>query len=240
MPIIKTLEKLLELPLFQGMSRNDLNDVISHAEFKFRKYTKNKIIAKDGEACTHIHLLMNGKVAAEGHADNNRYVITEELNAPEIIQPERIFGLTQRYTKTFITLTECEFACIDKYETMKLFEEYEIFRLNMLNMICTQTQKMTRIPWRNRPKNIYHKIVRFIESHCIRPAGYKTITIKMEELAKEIGESRLNVSAELNAMHADGLIILRRGEFIVPALERLLNTDRQEQAQDMCLKEHEH
>ena len=79
-----------------------------------------------------------------------------------------------------------------------------------------------RFPWRIKPKDIRHKIVRFIETRCLRPAGEKLVCIKMERLSDEIGESRLNVSRELNAMNAEGAISLRRGEIKVFALEKLI------------------
>ena len=44
----------------------------------------------------------------------------------------------------------------------------------------------------------------------------------METLAKELNDGRLNVSKELNRMSDEGLIILHRGGFVIPALERLL------------------
>ena len=107
-------------------------------------------------------------------------------------------------------------------ETLALAENYEIFRLNLLNIICTKSQRLTRYPWRTQPKDIRHKIVRFVETRCLRPAGEKTVRIKMERLADEISESRLNVSRELNAMHAEGVISLKRGEIHINALERLI------------------
>lgn len=57
---------------------------------------------------------------------------------------------------------------------------------------------------------------------CLRPAGEKTVRIKMERLSDEINESRLNVSRELNAMKDEGIITLRRGEIQVYALEKLI------------------
>jgi hypothetical protein len=57
----------------------------------------------------------------------------------------------------------------------------------------------------------------------MRPAGEKTLNIKMETLATLIAESRLNVSRELNAMQQEGLISITRGIIRVPALEKLLS-----------------
>ena len=220
---IQLYDKLLELPLFQGMSRNDLNEVIAHTKFGFLKYARNKIVAQENMPCTHLLFLLSGQLNVACQSDNNSYRVVELMNAPGILQPERIFGLTQRYTHTFTTVNECHLMRLSKTETLRLSEQYEIFRLNLLNIISTQSQKLMRHPWRTPPKDIRHKIIRFVETHCTNPSGRKTIHIKMETLAHEIGESRLNVSNMLNAMHQEGTIILSRGIITIPALEQLIN-----------------
>ena len=179
-------------------------------------------MVSENDACDSLLFLIKGSADAIGRADDNSYSITETVTAPDILQPERIFGLTQRYSRTFKAATDCSFISLGKMETLALAENYEIFRLNLLNIICTKSQRLTRYPWRTQPKDIRHKIVRFVETRCLRPAGEKTVRIKMERLADEISESRLNVSRELNAMHAEGVISLKRGEIHINALERLI------------------
>lgn len=215
-------DRLLELPLFQGMSRNDLQQVIDSIKFRSISYSKGKTIVSEDEPCERLFFLVNGTISTTCHADDNGYAITETLYAPDILQPERIFGLTQRYTRTFRSVTDSTFICITKQDALALSDSYEIFRLNLLNIICTQSQRLARAPWRTIPKDIRHKIARFIHTRCLRPAGTKTVTIKMERLAHEISESRLNVSRELNAMKNEGIITLRRSEIHIEALERLI------------------
>lgn len=215
-------DRLLELPLFQGMSRNDLRQVIDDIKFRSISYLKGKTIVSENEPCDRLFFLVNGVISTTCHADDNGYAITETFSAPDILQPERIFGLTQRYTRTFKSVTDTAFICITKQDVLALSDRYEIFRLNLLNIVCTQSQRLARIPWHTIPIDIRHKIARFIHIRCLRPAGTKTVKIKMERLAHEISESRLNVSQELNAMKREGIITLRRGEIHIEALERLI------------------
>lgn len=224
MPSTKLHERLLELPLFQGMSRNDLEEVVTSTKFCNLSYAKGKVVVNENEVCDKLFFLVKGSIYAIGYADDHGYSITETFSAPEILQPERIFGLTQRYSRTFKTKTDCMFISLGKMETLELADKYEIFRLNMLNIICTKSQRLTRFPWRTQPKDIRHKIARFIEKRCLRPAGEKTVHIKMERLSDELSESRLNISRELNAMDAEGIISLRRGEIYISALERIIRS----------------
>lgn len=217
-------ERLLELPLFQGISRNDLELIITSTKFRHLSYGKGKTVVCEGAVCDEIYFLLKGTVSATGYADDNGYSITEMIQAPEILQPERIFGLTQRYTRTFKSVTDCTFICLEKKEALELACNYEIFRLNLLNIVCTKSQRLARFPWKTQPKDIRQKIKRFVEARCLRPAGEKILHIKMERLGMEINESRLNTSRELNSMAAEGIISLKRGEIHIYALEKTIRS----------------
>lgn len=219
---MQIFEKLLMLPLFQGMSSNDMTSVAGKTKFAFHRVAKGKKVVSEGDPCQNLFFLLDGSMQVASRADDNSYSMIEEMSAPDVIQPERIFGLTQRYSKSFTALTDCQLVSISKAEMLRLSEEHMIFQLNLLNIISTQSQRITHQPWRVRPQGIRNKIVRFIETHSMRPAGEKTLYIKMETLATLIAESRLNVSKELNAMQKEGLISITRGIIRIPALEKLM------------------
>ena len=104
---------------------------------------------------------------------------------------------------------------------LRLSEEFLVFRLNLLNMFATQSQKLLRQPWRHRVESLSERIVRFLTLRCVYPAGPKTFYILMTQLADELGDSRLDVSRALNQLQRDGLLELRRGRIIVPQMELL-------------------
>jgi len=221
MQIARFHEEFLELPLFQGMTRSDLNEVILTVKPAFMSCSKGRVIIQEGSLCDRLCFLSGGKMAVSVSSDDRAYTLTEELSAPDIIQPECVFGLTQRFTRTVSAAEGCELISIGKQDVVRLSDRYEIFRLNLLNIISTRTQRVSRVPLRAKPQGVRQKVVRFVENRCIRPAGRKILSVTMERLAAEIGESRLNLSRELNAMNAEGLIELSRAEIVIPALERV-------------------
>ena len=221
MPDIHLHTTLLALPLFLGMSRNDIAEVVAHTRFGFVKVGRKKTVVGEGDVCDSIYILTSGQINIMSHADDYSYSFSEVIDSPTVIQPERIFGLTQRYSITVTAATACHLIKLSKSEILRLSEQYEIFRLNLLNIISTQGQRISRLPWHPIPKTIHAKIIRFFQSHCLHPVGSKTLNIKMETLAREIGESRLNVSRELNRMHEEGLIQITRGIIRIPAMEKL-------------------
>ena len=214
-------DKLLLLPLFQGMTRNDIENVVGQTRLGFSRYGKGKVIISDGEPCLYLRFLLQGECIATSEADDSSYSIGETLKSPEVIQPECLFGMNQRYTKTLTATTECSIVSLNKNDVTHLMSEYDIFRINLLNIMSTLSQRLSRQPWRKQPDTIRQKIFRFVEMRCMKPAGHKMLKIKMEVLAEQIGESRLNVSKCLAELENEGLLTHSRATMDIPALEKL-------------------
>ncbi len=214
---------LLALPLFLGMSRNDLHQAAGKTRFDFMKVPAEEPIVGEGEPCLHLFFLLSGTVTVWTEADDHGYRVVESLTAPEIFQPECVFGLNQRFTHSYIAQTDCSIMRLEKRDILKLAEMFEIFRINLLNLISAQTQKLSKKHQRVPPKSLEERIIRFLESHCIRPAGEKDFFVKMTRIAEEVNDSRLDVSRALNNLKKEGLLQLSRGKIHVSAMEKLIN-----------------
>lgn len=222
MASLQLYDQLLQFPLFQGMSRGDLAQVAAHTRFDFLKHPAGKTIVCEDDSCRQLHFLLNGSLRVETSSDDRAYRVVEQMQAPYMLQPEALFGLTQRYTHTYIAATDVNFVTLAKEEVVRLMDQFLIFRLNLLGLYATQSQKQLRHPWRRHPKDLTERIVRFFTMHCIYPAGPKTFYILMNRLADEVGDSRLDVSRSLNDMQRRGVLILHRGRIEIPSLELLI------------------
>lgn len=219
--MLQLYDKLLELPLFIGISTDELSDIVGQTKFGFHKLVADKPFIGVDDKCTHLFFLMSGSLRVVSYADNYRYRIEEELSAPAVIQPEHFFGLMQRYTKEFTAQTECSLLSLDKSEVLRLLDNYLIFRLNLLNSISMQAQRMGRVPWRQQSSEIRQQFVSFLRLRCLTQAGRKVLRIRMEDLAQELHQSRLNISRMLNSLQREGLLTMSRGIITVPQLEAL-------------------
>ena len=218
---LKFYEHLMQLPLFQGVGREDLALIAGHSKMGFEKVNQGDVIIKEGDTCQRMLFLTNGKVKVKAAAFDNSYSIEEYISAPYIIQPERLFGLSQNYTKTFTASTQCHIMSLAKEEILKLADEILIFRLNLLGTYTTQVQKKENMLWQKYPESLEKRISKWILSRCLRPAGEKHIKIKMETLAQELNDSRLDISVALNNMQKQKLLTLSRGMVHIQQAEKL-------------------
>ncbi len=217
--------KLLRLPFFQGIDRDELEAMASKIRFDFQKYDEGAWIARENDRCATLTLVMTGSVEAEAISADHSYSLRELIDAPCAIEPERIFGLRQHLARGYRATTPCNVLRLQKDDVLRLCAQSLVFELNVLNTISTSAQRAGSAFWRTPPTTIPRKIATFVAHRSLRPAGPKTLSIRLTDLASAIGESRLNVSRSLHGLEAQGLVALARQTIIIHRLEQLLSVE---------------
>ena len=207
--------------LFLGMSKGDLGQLVAHTRLGFHKYTPGDVIASDGRACTALYFLIDGQLTITTSSMGHSYSVSEDVQSPQLFEPSSLFGLRPRFGSTYQARTPCSVIVIDKDEIYRLLDSFTIFRLNFINLLSAHIQKQRALAWRPAYTTVRQRIIHFVETHCLYPAGTKRVAIRMTQLADEIGSSRLQVSQSLNQLQAEHLISLYRGGFAIGALEKL-------------------
>ena len=217
--------KLLQLPFFQGVDRDELEAMASKIRFDFQKYDEGAWIARENDRCATFTLVMTGSVEAEAISADHSYSLRELIDAPCAIEPERIFGLRQHLARGYRATTPCNVLRLQKDDVLRLCAQSLVFELNVLNTISTSAQRAGSAFWRTPPTTIPRKIATFVAHRSLRPAGPKTLSIRLTDLGSAIGESRLNVSRSLHGLEAQGLVALARQTIIIHRLEQLLSVE---------------
>lgn len=217
--------KLLQLPFFQGIDRDELEAMASKIRFDFQKYDEGAWIARENDRCATLTLVMTGSVEAEAISADHSYSLREQIDAPCAIEPERIFGLRQHLARGYRATTPCNVLRLQKDDVLRLCAQSLVFELNVLNTISTSAQRAGSAFWRMPPTTIPRKIATFVAHRSLRPAGPKTLSIRLTDLGSAIGESRLNVSRSLHVLEAQGLVALARQTIIIHRLEQLLSVE---------------
>lgn len=210
------------MPLFTGMSLDELQRIVSKTKIDFIKAVPKETIARQGEKCGQLLMLIKGQIACYTCTDDGRYAVSETLSGPTILQFGSMFGLFQQFTHTFTAQTTSSLISIDKKEVLKLISSSIVFRLNLINMLSTALQRKQNDTWRSEPQQPTKRIVAFMRRRCLTPTGQKVFHIKMRTLAGELNYSRLEVSRALNELQQRNLLRLSRGRIEVPAMQELI------------------
>ena len=203
-------DTLLQLPLFQGLAQEDFTNILGKVKLSFTKHKAGEVIVKAGDTCSKLIFVLKGEISSCTSSANTSYSSTEYFQAPYVIEPQSLFGMSTSYVSAYTAQTETHTVSISKAFVMSELFKYDIFRLNNSRL------------WAESTDNLEKRIGNFILTHIERPSGRKILKIKMEELAQVVNDTRMGVSRALNSMQEKGLLELHRGEMMIPDAEKLL------------------
>lgn len=218
-------ETLLQLPLFQGLGKNDITEILTAVRFHFKKIPQDSYIYRQDEVCQEIAFLLGGTVVADTLSYDKSYMLCEVLPVPHVVELYSLYGINPRYHASYRAVTETNVLTIDKSYLFELLSSYETCGINYSNIISTRSQYLHKRIWQDVTGGLRARFVQFVMQHCCRLGGAKTLHIKMEDLAALLYDRRINVSRMLNKLQDEGLVCLRRKEIEIPALEKLLNIE---------------
>lgn len=214
-------DTLLQLPLFQGLAKNDFTSILDKVKIHFLKRKAGDTVALGGEDCRELVFLLNGSLVSKTSDRDELYTFYEAINAPFLIEPYSLFGWSTKYVSTYMALTACNLVTIEKAYLLSELNNYEIIRLNYLNILSNRAQNLHDRLWTNLPESLHDRIVEFILLHSYVPGGEKRLKIKMDDLAKLLSSTRIRVSKALNEMQDKHWLTLHRGEIRIPDISLL-------------------
>lgn len=215
-------EILLSLPLFQGMGRRDMDELLSKTKFHFQKFVAGNIIRKETAPCNDILFLTKGELKVSHGSENNKVIFHEILKAPVDLGIENLFGISQYHTRTITAQTDVQMFTIAKEFVTGILLTYEVFRFNVLGILCSRLQRADRILWTSPSDLLMRKLIQVCMRNFQRPYGSKIIQGKMADLAIYVGATRLKLSRLLNHLEENQLVILERKRIYIPRFEELV------------------
>lgn len=133
---------LKELPMFQGISTEQLTHILEVIPFDFRTYTRGEVISRGGELVGGATFLLSGEVLLETPIFNHRVKIEQRFQAPYTFSLHHLFGAEMTARSTMIAASErTGLMTLSKNDFLRILHENEIALINVMNMLCTRAQK---------------------------------------------------------------------------------------------------
>lgn len=199
-------EKLMELPLFQGISRDKLSELIEKTPFHFVKYNKGQQIVAVNDSCTHIRFVISGDVRIDLSSTNKRVVVSETLSGPDVIGVDYLFGRNTFYPFNAVALTDCGILQIVKADFINIIMSDKVFLFNMLNILSRNSQKSTFGIMALSSGSVSEKLAFIVTSLTQRGSKDIKITYKQKDLCSILGVQRSSLINALDKMKEDGVI----------------------------------
>lgn len=219
---------LLQLPLFQGVSRMKISELIEKTKFHFLKYQPDQQIVKAGEECTHIKFLLSGSIRAEMINKSGKIKVSEVMHAPNVIAPTHMFGRNTTYPADIFATTAVGIMQIDKQSFIRILQNDSIFLINLLNIISRRSQKSIESFLSLSSGDVKEKLAFWILSFTQRKSTDIRIICKQKDLYSFFGVQRSIFMNALSSLKENGVIDYSAREIVIldrQKLRDILNPD---------------
>lgn len=197
------------LPLLQGLSAEHILQMQEHGAMRIISMEPEEgDIVVEGQYCRNLILLMEGCVSCT--TKGNGWTLREEIHAPEVIEEEALWSLSQAYKHTYTPLTEGRMLIVDRHQVMHTLMHYDIFRINLLTRMSTRLERKELFSRQFPSRGTAQKILHFFRTISHTSTFPKSLHIKMTTLADIIDDTRLNVSHTLRELQKQGILTLSR------------------------------
>ncbi|MGM9804508.1 MAG: Crp/Fnr family transcriptional regulator [Muribaculaceae bacterium] len=216
-------DTLMALPLFQGISRLKLSELVEKVPFHFSKYRDGNPIVKAGDKCNSMLFLVSGQVRIDIPCQNKRIHFIETVTAPNVIGPEYMFGKTTAYPFNVFSHGVCGTLQITKADYVNMLQTDKVFLFNILNMLSRSNQTSTASILSHTKGSICERIAQMVSILAHPDATDLRISFRQKDFSSMLGSQRTSFINALEHMKADGLIDYSLNEIVIKDRNKLLN-----------------
>jgi len=208
-------DKLLHLPLFQGISREKLGETIEKVPFHFLKFKKGERFIECGDACTHVKFIVSGRILLEHISNTLKFKISHELVAPEVIAPDYLFGLDTCYPFNAYAIEDCGILQLAKQDYVSMLQSDNVFLFNILNYLSRNSQ-VQKTQFLNLDKaSVIERFVVLVSIFTTQKAENIVLTFKQRDLCRLLGARRPAYVSAINYLLEKDLISLPDNSMII-------------------------
>jgi CRP-like cAMP-binding protein len=220
---ISMIETLMELPLFRGVTRERMSEIVGLAKFHFLKYLPNNEFITPGEQCTHLKFMLTGAARITISDPDGRFKVSQTLRAPEVILPDFLFGRNIHYPCSATAIEDTNIMQVSKSDYLRILNKDEVFMFNYLNYLSTNAQKAVGGVLAVTNGNIAERIALWIICLTQPSATDIVLSCKQRDLYTVFGVQRSSLISSLEGMRNAGLIDFTPTEIYVNSRKDMLD-----------------
>ena len=209
--------------MFSKKSKEAILEIFRDTNYTLKKYSKNDIIAIEGDTCTSIGLVLEGNVDIKRML-GSKVVHLSSFSKGGVFGEIIAFSDVNLYPATVIASSLSQIMFIDKKDFIKFCTHNEEFLGMFLNTLTNKIFLLNNSITNLTFNSIRQKICNFlISEYKIQKSKTIKLNITKEKLSESLGVTRPSLSRELINMKDDGLIDYNRSHIVILDLESIEN-----------------
>ncbi|RRD40491.1 Crp/Fnr family transcriptional regulator [Leptotrichia sp. OH3620_COT-345] len=199
MKLIELYKIMLKIPLFKGLSINEIKDFFQKINFQIKNYEKNESIFFRGDPIEHIIIILEGASKGEMQKFDGASITIDYIKPYQLIAPAFIFGDIKIFPVDLISVEKSKFLFLNKKDFVEIMQEDKRLLLNFLDEISNKGQLLSKRIWFNFVnKTINEKVMSYIKEN--QKNGIISFKPNISELAKKFEVTRPSLSREISVL----------------------------------------
>lgn len=197
---------LFSIPLFQGVSEQMKHEIINTLDFRLQEICKDTVILEQGDACSHLYILLEGQLEVNIIDANGNEILIEHIEAPRAFATPHLFNQDNRFPATFKTTCLSVLFTATKDSTFHLISKYpEVLKSFLCISGNCKECTTNRLDVLSR-KTIRERILVYLFKRMEPNSTTVRISPTITQLAEYFNVSRPALSTEFNKMEKEGML----------------------------------
>lgn len=201
------LDILCSCTLFKGKDKNNIEQILSEANYKIKHYKKNEIIFKADELSFYIGIVLKGRIEIQKILACGKVINFLYKNKGDIFGEEVALSRKPTYDYDIIATEESNIFLIDKQSTSDILLKDSIINSNLIvsfaNSVLALNKKLELFSYYSIQKKIAFSLLYNME---INKTNYISLINSKKSWAEHLNVSRPSLSRELTHLSNKGII----------------------------------
>ncbi len=134
-------EMIMELPLFKGVSKDQVSLFLEKTHIGFQNYHIGDTLAEIGEPVNMVRFVISGDISLIHPLDGVGITLEERSGFGKVLGADRLFGMATGYPYKAVAKTPTSIMEFSKAQYLNLLNSDRIYVLNFFNYLSLRAQR---------------------------------------------------------------------------------------------------
>lgn len=204
-------EVLTRMSLFEGCEAEALHQLLREAPNSLRIYKEGEYIARQGDACRSLFILMKGNVKTQMENAEGKQLTIDWIKAPDILAPAFIYASENRFPVNVEATELCEVLVMDRTHFEAFMHAQPAVMRNFIAIISDRSLFLSRKLNEFALQSLKSRLLNYLQMH----GGIHN----QQEVAFILGVARPSLARALSELIAEGKITMTGKQVVLNAPE---------------------
>lgn len=188
------------MSLFEGCEAEALHQLLREAPNSLRTYKEGEYIARQGDACRSLFILMKGNVKTQMENAEGKQLTIDWIKAPDILAPAFIYASENRFPVNVEATELCEVLVMDRTRFEAFMHAQPAVMRNFIAIISDRSLFLSRKLNEFALQSLKSRLLNYLQMH----GGIHN----QQEVAFILGVARPSLARTLSELIAEGKITM--------------------------------